>query len=62
MSVQSAEYESEMLEIVEKLEKWKDWSPELAKAIEIIKKTMWWATRIEVEKELEDRKKEFERS
>lgn len=42
MSVQSIEYEDDMYKVVEILEKWSDWSPELKKAIKIIRKTMWW--------------------
>jgi hypothetical protein len=42
MSSTSAEYESDMLEAVKILEEWKEFSPELNKAIKIIKDTIWW--------------------
>lgn len=42
MSGQSAEYVSDMQEVLKILESWKDWSPDLEKAIQTIKNTLWW--------------------
>jgi hypothetical protein len=42
MSVQSAEYVSDMKKVIDILESWKEWSPDLERAIEIIKDTIWW--------------------
>jgi len=42
MSLQSAEYESDMDEAIGILNSWVEWSPELEKAIKTIEKTMWW--------------------
>jgi len=40
MSVTSAEYISDMKEVIEKLESWLDWNPELEDAIKIIKESI----------------------
>ena len=42
MSVQSAEYVLDMKKVIDILESWKGWSPDLERAIKIIKDTIWW--------------------
>jgi hypothetical protein len=42
MSAQSAEYISDMKKVIDILESWKEWSPDLERAIKIIKDTIWW--------------------